>query len=229
MTPPRPEILGGHRVVPVVVLQDVRQAAPSADALVAGGLPVAEVTFRTAAAEAALRRMAADGRLLVGAGTVLGPAQVERAVEAGARFVVSRGFSLPVVRRAQQLGVPVYPGVATPSEIMAALDAGLDVLKLFPAKAFGGAATLKALAAPFPGVRFVPTGGVSAESMTDYLQHPAVVAVGGSWMVAPSLLQAGDYAAVTALSARAAHAAAYAGAAASRRPSSTAPRTGPWR
>lgn len=213
MTPPRPEILGGHRVVPVVVLQDARQAAPLADALVAGGLPVAEVTFRTAAAEAALRRMAADGRLLVGAGTVLGPAQVERAVEAGARFVVSPGFSLPVVRRAQQLGVPVYPGVATPSEIMAALDAGLDVLKLFPAKALGGAATLKALAAPFPGVRFVPTGGVSAESMTDYLQHPAVVAVGGSWMVAPSLLQAGDYAAVTALSARAAQAAAYAGAA----------------
>lgn len=204
----KPEVLGGHRVVPVVVLHDVAHASPLADALVAAGLPVAEVTFRTAAAEEALGRMAADGRLLVGAGTVRSPAQVERAVEAGARFVVSPGFSLSVVRRAQQLGVPVYPGVATPSEIMAALDAGLDVVKLFPANALGGVATLTALAAPFPGVRFVPTGGISAASMTDYLRHPAVAAVGGSWMVAPSLLAAGDYAAVTTLSARAVRVAA---------------------
>jgi 2-dehydro-3-deoxyphosphogluconate aldolase/(4S)-4-hydroxy-2-oxoglutarate aldolase len=116
------QILGGHRVVPVVVLNDVPHASPLADALVAGGLPVAEVTFRTAAAEAALRRMAADGRLLVGAGTVLSPAQVERAVEAGTRFVVSPGFSLAVVRRAQQFGVPVYPGdtsMATLAEVEA--------------------------------------------------------------------------------------------------------------
>lgn len=205
---PHATVLGGHRVVPVVVLHDAAQASPLADALVAGGLPVAEVTFRTAAAEAALRRMAADGRLLVGAGTVLHPAQVDRAVEVGARFVVSPGLRPSVVRRAQQLGVPVYPGVATPSEIMAALDAGLDVLKLFPATALGGPATLTALAGPFPGVRFVPTGGIDARSMTTYLRHPAVVAVGGSWMVAPALLQAGDYAAVTALSARAVEAAA---------------------
>src|SRR5690606_2196314 len=131
------------------------------DALVGGGLRCAEVTFRTDAAEAALRTMAADSRLLVGAGTVVRPDQVDRAVAAGAAFIVSPGFSEAVVRRCRELDVPVFPGVATASELMAALDAGCDVVKFFPAEPLGGVSTLKALAAPFPGVRFIPTGGIT--------------------------------------------------------------------
>lgn len=188
----------GRRVIPVVVVRDVAVAHPLGEALAAGGLPVAEVTFRTAAAEAALRVLA-ETDLLVGAGTVLHPELVDRAVEAGARFVVTPGFSDAVVSRCAELGVPVIPGVATASEVMAALAHGLDVLKLFPAGVAGGPALLRALAGPFPDVRFVPTGGVSAASMADYLRLSCVAAVGGSWMVAPSLLEAGDFAEVTRL------------------------------
>jgi len=188
----------GRRVIPVVVVRDVAVAHPLGEALAAGGLPVAEVTFRTAAAEAALRILA-ETDLLVGAGTVLHPELVDRAVEAGARFVVTPGFSDAVVSRCAELGVPVIPGVATASEVMAALAHGLDVLKLFPAGVAGGPALLRALAGPFPDVRFVPTGGVSAASMADYLRLSCVAAVGGSWMVAPSLLEAGDFAEVTRL------------------------------
>jgi 2-dehydro-3-deoxyphosphogluconate aldolase/(4S)-4-hydroxy-2-oxoglutarate aldolase len=188
----------GRRVIPVVVVRDVAVAHPLGEALAAGGLPVAEVTFRTAAAEAAIRVLA-ETDLLVGAGTVLHPELVDRAVEAGARFVVTPGFSDAVVSRCAELGVPVIPGVATASEVMAALAHGLDVLKLFPAGVAGGPALLRALAGPFPDVRFVPTGGVSAASMADYLRLSCVAAVGGSWMVAPSLLEAGDFAEVTRL------------------------------
>jgi 2-dehydro-3-deoxyphosphogluconate aldolase/(4S)-4-hydroxy-2-oxoglutarate aldolase len=188
----------GRRVIPVVVVRDVAVAHPLGEALAAGGLPVAEVTFRTAAAEAALRVLA-ETDLLVGAGTVLHPELVDRAVEAGARFVVTPGFSDAVVSRCAELGVPVIPGVATASEVMAALAHGLDVLKLFPAGVAGGPSLLRALAGPFPDVRFVPTGGVSAASMADYLRLSCVAAVGGSWMVAPSLLEAGDFAEVTRL------------------------------
>jgi 2-dehydro-3-deoxyphosphogluconate aldolase/(4S)-4-hydroxy-2-oxoglutarate aldolase len=191
-----------RRVIPVVVVRDVAVAEPLGGALAAGGLPVAEVTFRTAAAEAAIRVLARTD-LLVGAGTVLRPEQVDRAVEAGARFVVTPGFSAEVVSRCAELGLPVVPGVATPSEVMAALAHGLDVLKLFPAEVAGGTALLRALAGPFPDVRFVPTGGVSAATMTDFLRAPGVAAVGGSWMVSPSLLEAGDFAEVTRLTAEA--------------------------
>ena len=188
-----PEPVTRFRVVPVVVLDDAAAARPLAEALVEGGLPVAEVTFRTAAAERALAAMAADGRLLVGAGTVVTAAQVDRAVDAGARFVVSPGFAPAVVERALELGVAVLPGVATASEIMAAVALGLSVLKFFPAEAGGGVAAVRALAAPFPQVRFVPTGGVTATSMPDYLAVPAVVAVGGSGMVARDLVADGRF------------------------------------
>lgn len=189
------------RLVPVIVLEDRAAAEPLAEALVAGGLRCAEVTLRTAAAEAALAAMAADSRLVVGAGTVIRPEQVDRAVAAGARFIVSPGFSAAVVRRCAALAIPVFPGVATPTDIMAALDEGLEVLKFFPAEQLGGLKTLSALAGPFPGVRFIPTGGIGAAQLGAYLEHPSVLAVGGSWMVAPALIAAGGWREITRLTA----------------------------
>jgi 2-dehydro-3-deoxyphosphogluconate aldolase / (4S)-4-hydroxy-2-oxoglutarate aldolase len=197
------ELLGGARIVPVVVIEDPALAAPLGDALLAGGLACAEVTLRTPNALAALRELAADERLLVGAGTVINAGQAEQAVEAGAKFVVSPGFSPSVVRRCQELGVPVLPGVATSTELMAALDAGVDTVKFFPAQSLGGVPMLKALAAPFVGARFVPTGGITAELLADYLAVPAVAAVGGSWMVAPALLKQKKFDEITALTAAA--------------------------
>lgn len=187
------DVLGSHRVVPVVVLEDADRADDLGAALVAGGLPVAEVTFRTPDAATVLRRLADRGDLVVGAGTVITAAQVDRAHDAGARFVVSPGLSASVVRRCGELGLPVVPGVCTATEIVAALDLGLDTVKFFPAEAYGGLPTIKALAAAFPQVRFVPTGGITAASAPAYLAHPAVAAIGGSWMVAPDLLAAGDW------------------------------------
>lgn len=181
-----------NRIIPVVVINQADRAESLGEALVAGGIPIAEVTFRTAAAPEAIRRMSANADLLVGAGTVLSVAQVDQAVDAGARFIVSPGFSAEVVRRAQHHGLPVFPGAVTPSEIMAALDLGLTTLKFFPANIYGGAAALKALGAPFPQVRFIPTGGVSAENLGTYLTLPNIAAVGGSWMVPASAIDAGD-------------------------------------
>ena len=186
-------VLGGHRIVPVVVLDDPARADALGAALVQGGLPVAEATFRTPAAAAVLRRLADNDDLVVGAGTVLTDRQVDEAIEAGASFIVSPGLSESVVRRCQDAGVPVVPGVATPSEIMLALDLGLDTVKFFPAEANGGLATIKALAAAFPQVRFMPTGGITVDTAPAYLAHPSVAAVGGSWMVAGDLLEAGRW------------------------------------
>jgi 2-dehydro-3-deoxyphosphogluconate aldolase/(4S)-4-hydroxy-2-oxoglutarate aldolase len=205
-TPPPNDVIKtieAGRLVPVIVIEDSAAARPLADALVAGGLRCAEVTFRTAAAEAAIAAMAQDPRLLVGAGTVVRPEQVDRAVAAGARFIVSPGVSASVVRHCRSLAVPVVPGVATATEIQAAGEEGLDVLKFFPAEPLGGLAMLKALAAPFPGVRFVPTGGIGAAQLGDYLAHRSVLAVGGSWMVAPKLVAAGAWDEITRLTAEA--------------------------
>jgi 2-dehydro-3-deoxyphosphogluconate aldolase/(4S)-4-hydroxy-2-oxoglutarate aldolase len=195
--------IGAHRILPVVVLADAAAAKPLATALTAGGLRGAEVTFRTDAAADAVRIMAEDPELLVGAGTVLSQAQVDRAVEAGARFIVSPGFSPAVVRHCQELGVPVFPGVSTATEIQMAIDAGLETVKFFPAEQIGGIAMIRALAAPFRTVRFIPTGGVNTANLPDYLAHPAVLAVGGTWMVAPALLAAGRWDEVTRLTAAA--------------------------
>jgi 2-dehydro-3-deoxyphosphogluconate aldolase/(4S)-4-hydroxy-2-oxoglutarate aldolase len=197
------DVIATSRLVPVIVLEDDAAAPALADALADGGLRCAEVTFRTPAAEAALKVMAADRRLVVGAGTVISPDQVDRAVAAGARFIVSPGLSTAVVRRCAEYGVPVYPGVATASDIMAALDEGLEVVKFFPAEPLGGLTMLSALSAPFPGLQFIPTGGISATQLATYLAHRAVLAVGGSWMVAPKLLAARDWAQVTRLTAEA--------------------------
>ena len=193
--------IGAVRVVPVIVIDDAADAQPLARALKAGGLPCAEVTFRTPAAEAALAGMAREPGILVGAGTVLREEQVHRAVAAGAQYIVTPGFSERVVRACQQIPVPVFPGVATATEVQMALEAGLDVLKFFPAEAAGGLAALKALSAPFPMVRFIPTGGVSAANLSAYLAHPSVLAVGGSWMAPAGLVSAGAFPEVTRLAA----------------------------
>jgi len=178
-------------VVPVIVVDDVPQAELLADALLAGGLPIAEITFRTAAAADAIRAVAARGDILVGAGTVTTVEQVDAAVAAGAQYIVSPGTSRAVVERAGELGVAALPGAVTATEIQAAMELGFDTVKFFPAGTSGGPAAIKALAAPFRGVHFVPTGGVSLDNLADYLSIPAVCAVGGSWMVKPDLIKAG--------------------------------------
>jgi 2-dehydro-3-deoxyphosphogluconate aldolase / (4S)-4-hydroxy-2-oxoglutarate aldolase len=186
-------VLEPHRIVPFVVLDDAGRADDLGAALAAGGIPVAEVTFRTAAAVDVLRTLAARGDLLVGAGTVLSAAQVDVAHDAGARFVVSPGLSADVVRRCRALGLTVLPGTSTASDLIHALDLGIDTVKFFPAEASGGLPMIDALAAAFIQVRFVPTGGITAESAPDYLAHPAVAAVGGSWMLPKDLVDQGRW------------------------------------
>lgn len=185
--------LADKRLVPVVVLDSACTAGPLADALVAGGLPVAEVTFRTEAAEASIRTMSQRGDVLVGAGTVLTIEQAKRAIDAGARFIVSPGTNPPVVEYCLSQAVPITPGIATPTDIDLARQFGLSVLKFFPAEAYGGVKTLKALSAPYGNVRFIPTGGVNAKNLADYLALPSVLACGGSWMVDRKLVNAGEF------------------------------------
>ena len=194
-------VLAGARLLPVLTVPSAATAGPLADALAAGGARCAEVTFRTPSAERVLKEMASHGGLTVGAGTVLTPEQAERAVAAGARFVVSPGFDEEVVATCRELGVPVVPGIATATELMRALKAGLDIVKLFPAEQLGGLPTLRALAAPFPRMRFVPTGGIDASRMAAYLADPAVLAVGGSWMATADHLERGDYGEIRRLTA----------------------------
>lgn len=191
------------RLVPVVVIDDAAKAAPLARALLAGGLPVIEITLRTAAGLDAIRAAAAVPGMLVGAGTVLTAGQAEQAVAAGARYLVSPGLSATVVRRSQELGVPVLPGVCTPTEIMAALDLGVQRLKFFPAGNYGGVKTLKSLSAVFPQVSWMPTGGIDAANLKDYLALKTVAACGGSWMCPGEAIAAGDWSRITALTAEA--------------------------
>jgi Entner-Doudoroff aldolase len=178
-----PSALRSLRIVPVIVIDDADAALPLADALCAGGLACAEITFRTSAAAEAIRRIARERPgMLVGAGTVLSPEQVHRARAAGAAFVVSPGLNPRVVELCQSLGLPVLPGVVTPSEIERARELGLGTLKFFPAEAAGGPKYLKAIGAPYPDVAFVPTGGISAANLAQYLALSNVAACGGSWM-----------------------------------------------
>ena len=197
-----------HLIIPVAVVNDPATADGLAQALLDGGLPVAEVTFRTTAAPEAIRAMCKHDDLLVGAGTVLTPEQVDVAVDAGARFIVSPGLSAAVVGRAGQRGVPVIPGAVTPSELMAALALGLTTVKFFPASTYGGVSAIKALHAPFRDVSFIPTGGVSLANLTDYLSLPYIPAVGGSWMVPADAVDAGDFELVARLCGEAVSAAA---------------------
>lgn len=182
------------RLVPVIELEDPTAAPALGAALVAGGLPCAEVTFRTAGAADAIRRLRdAHPAVLVGAGTVLNAAQVDAAVDAGAAFLVAPGLNPATVARAQERGVPMLPGVCTPSEIERAMTLGLTTLKFFPAEVAGGPAFLKAVAAVYRSVGFVPTGGISAANLGTYLVLPNVLACGGSWMVRRDLLSAGAF------------------------------------
>ena len=196
--------IGRLGLVPVVEIPDAALAGPLGQALLAGGLPCAEITFRTSSAAAAiavLRRECPD--LLVGAGTVLTPAQVDAAADAGAAFIVAPGFNPVTLERARARGLPMIPGVCTPTEIEQALSHGVDVLKFFPAEAAGGVAFLKAVSAPYKNVRFIPTGGVSASNLASYLALPQVLACGGSWMVSQGLLLRGDFEAIRRLTSEA--------------------------
>lgn len=190
------------RVVPVVVLQNADDAVPLAEALLGAGLEVMEITFRTAAAAESISRIAAAfPEILIGAGTILSPDQALQARDAGAIFALAPGLNPEVVAAAQDAGLAFSPGVMTPSEIERALGLGCQLLKFFPAGAAGGVSMLKALAGPYAhtGVRFVPTGGVSAGNMRDYLDLPVVAAIGGSWMVDPQRIAAKDWPAITRL------------------------------
>lgn len=192
-------------VVPVVVLEDVKDAKPLADALVKGGLPCAEVTFRTDAAEESIRIMTKEyPDMLVGAGTVLTIDQVNKAVNAGAKFIVSPGFDAEIVDYCMKKEIPVFPGCITPSEVAQAVKRGLDMVKFFPAGQFGGVEAIKALAAPYTTIKFMPTGGVNARNLKEYLSCDKIVCCGGSWMVKGDLVKAGDFEKIRGLTAEAA-------------------------
>ncbi len=181
-------------IIPVVVLDDAKDAKELAGALVRGGLPCAEVTFRTAAAEEAIRIMVQEyPDMIVGAGTVLTTEQVDRAVGAGAKFIVSPGLNPKIVQYCIDKGIPVTPGTQTPSEMEQAMEFGLDVVKFFPAEPAGGLAMIKAVAAPYVDLMFMPTGGINAKNVRDYLAFSKILACGGSWMVKKDLIKEGKF------------------------------------
>ena len=192
-------------IIPVVVLDDAKDAAPLAEALCEGGLPCAEVTFRTAAAADVIRIMSEKyPEMLVGAGTVLTKEQVDRAVECGAKFIVSPGLNPEIVKYCISKGIPVTPGTQTPSEMEQAIELGLSVVKFFPAEPAGGLKMIKAVAAPYVGLQFMPTGGISAANVREYLKFDRIIACGGSWMVKADLVKAGKFDEIKALTAEAA-------------------------
>lgn len=181
-------------IVPVVVLNNSKDAAPLAKALCEGGLPCAEVTFRTDAAEESIRIMAGKfPNMLIGAGTVLTTEQVDRAVNAGARFIVSPGLNPRVVKYCMEKNIPITPGTANPSDLEQAIELGLEVVKFFPAEAAGGLNMIKSMAAPYVNMKFMPTGGIHAKNLTSYLDFPKVLACGGSWMVKSDLIESGQF------------------------------------
>ena len=181
-------------VVPVVVLEDAKDAVPLAAALVEGGLPCAEVTFRTEAAEESIRLMTEQfPEMLVGAGTVLTVEQVDAAVRAGAKFIVSPGFDAEIVDYCLKNQIPVFPGCISPSEVAQAVKRGLKVVKFFPAEPAGGISMIKAMAAPYTGLKFMPTGGINAKNLEEYLSCDKIVCCGGSWMVKGDLVKAGEF------------------------------------
>ena len=186
------------KLIPVVALEDADDAEPLADALCAGGLSVAEITLRTDSAIDVIRRLGARDDFLLGAGTVHSAEQAEEVVEAGAQFIVTPGFNPRTVTWCQQNNVPVFPGVATPTDLEMALEHNIEVVKFFPAETLGGVNALKAFSGPYGNVRFIPTGGISASNLSDYLALPGVLACGGSWMV-----QADDWDQTTRLTAEA--------------------------
>lgn len=192
------ERLSQGGIVPVIKVEDPEQAVPLANALADGGVACAEITFRTQAADAAIRRICTEQpEMLVGAGTVLHVEQVDRAMEAGAKFIVSPGLNPAVVERCMSCGIPVIPGVMTPTEIERAMGYGLNTLKFFPAELAGGIAFLKAVTAVYSKIRFIPTGGITLDNLETYLQHPKVLACGGSYMCTSDLISTHNWAEIT--------------------------------
>ena len=187
-------------IIPVVVLEDAKDAHALGEALMKGGLPAAEVTFRTEAAEEVIRILSKDfPDMLVGAGTVLTCEQADRAVAAGAKFIVTPGFNPTVVKHCLEKGYPVTPGVQTPGEMEQAMELGLDFVKFFPAEPAGGLPMIKAVAAPYSKLRFMPTGGINKENVKEYLAYKKIVACGGTWMVKGDLIASGDFAKIEEL------------------------------
>ena len=181
-------------VVPVVVLEDAKDAVPLATSLVEGGLPCAEVTFRTEAAEESIRLMTEQfPEMLVGAGTVLTIEQVDDAVRAGAKFIVSPGFDAEIVDYCLKNEIPVFPGCISPSEVAQAVKRGLKIVKFFPAEPAGGISMIKAMAAPYTGIKFMPTGGINAKNLENYLSCDKIICCGGSWMVKGDFVKAGEF------------------------------------
>jgi len=188
-------------IVPVVKLNDVNKALPLCKALIEGGINVAEITFRTECAEDVIKMISSNcPDMIVGAGTVINVEQAERAINAGASFIVSPGLSVDVVRYCKQRNIAVIPGCITPSEIMQAINEGLEVVKFFPAKEFGGLATMKALSAPFANIKFMPTGGVSLDNLKEFISAKFIVACGGTYMVKENLINEENYEEITRLS-----------------------------
>lgn len=193
--------IGATGIVPVVVLEDAANAVPTARALLAGGIDVMEITFRTAAAEDSIKAVANEvPEMLVGAGTVLNAKQAKTAVDAGARFIVSPGFDGEMVKWCIENNVAVTPGCVTPTEIMAAVNLGLNVLKFFPAGVYGGLSAMKALSGPFGKVKFIPTGGVNADNLSEFSAAPFIHAVGGSWLCSKADISEGNFEKITKLS-----------------------------
>ena len=187
------ELIKSLRIVPVVAISDASKAEDLANALVAAGLPIAEITLRTPASLEALKIAANNKDLHVGVGSLRNGEDLKKAIDAGATFAVSAGFSPSVAAEANKQGIPYFPGVSTPTEMLQAINEGITTLKFFPAETLGGVNALRAMSAPFPGITFMPTGGITAANARQYLELPSVVAVGGSWMVAQKLIDAGDF------------------------------------
>jgi len=195
------EELGKIGIVPVIKIDDAEKAVPLARALIAGGIPCAEITFRTAQGEEAIRRIAREvPEILLGAGTVLSAAQAEKAAAAGAKFIVSPGLNPKTASYCVENNLPFTPGCVTPSEIEQALEFGFDLVKFFPAEQAGGLAYIKAVSAPYPGVKFLPTGGINADNIGKYMAFEKVHACGGSWMATAELINSGNFEKITALS-----------------------------
>ncbi|MCX6122865.1 MAG: bifunctional 4-hydroxy-2-oxoglutarate aldolase/2-dehydro-3-deoxy-phosphogluconate aldolase [Ignavibacteriales bacterium] len=191
--------IGEIRLVPVVILEDAKNAEPLAEALIAGGLPCAEVTFRTAAAAESIKRISTYKEICLGAGTVLSVDQVKLAIDSGATFIVSPGLNPKVVMYCVDNKIPITPGICTPTEIEIGLEHGLNIFKFFPAEAYGGLKTLKAISAPYGMIKFIPTGGIGPKNVRDYLSLKQVFACGGSWMVTKEMISNGQFKEITAL------------------------------
>ncbi len=187
-------------IVPVIAINDVEKAVPLAKALISGGIPCAEVTFRTAEGEESIRRIAKEApEILLGAGTVTTKEQVDRAIDAGAKFIVSPGLNPKIVAYCNEKNIPITPGCANPSDIEAAMELGLEVVKFFPAEQAGGLDYIKAIAAPYTKMKFLPTGGVNAGNINKYLAFEKIIACGGSWMVTADLINSGNFDEITRL------------------------------